>query len=129
VIVVSDTSVITALLQISQIELLPRLYTKVILPESVHEELRRSHADLPSFLIVQKAQNRSDVAVLEKLLDKGKGKAKPSSFPLRSMPMPCLWMKPKAGKSPDPKVCVSSGCWVSWCRPDEAEKLDLWPRY
>jgi len=46
--VVSDTSVITALLQIGQIELLPRLYTKVVLPEAVHEELGRAHSDLPS---------------------------------------------------------------------------------
>ncbi|NJK91977.1 MAG: DUF3368 domain-containing protein [Blastochloris sp.] len=74
-IVVSDTSVITSLLQIGQIGLLPQLYARVVLPEAVYEELGRAHSDLPSFLIVQKVQNRSDVVALEKLLDKGESEA------------------------------------------------------
>ncbi len=51
-IVVSDTSPITSLLQIGQVELLATLYREVIIPEAVAEELRRGHSTLPSFVNV-----------------------------------------------------------------------------
>lgn len=40
-IIVSDTSPITSLLSIDQIELLPQLYTTVFIPKGVEEELLR----------------------------------------------------------------------------------------
>jgi len=46
-IVVSDTSPITALLTVGAEVLLPRLFDEVIIPGAVRAELLRSHPDLP----------------------------------------------------------------------------------
>lgn len=51
-IIVSDTSAITALLQIQRAELLTRLYQQVFIPREVELELRQYHAVLPDFLQV-----------------------------------------------------------------------------
>ena len=42
-IVVSDTSPLTALLTVGEAELLPKLFLEVIIPEAVRGELLRSH--------------------------------------------------------------------------------------
>lgn len=72
-IVVSDTSPITNLIQVDQLEFLPALFGKIVIPESVFEELNRlpeqqtllQHID---WLQVTKVQNRTLVnALLEKL--------------------------------------------------------------
>ncbi len=70
-IVVSDTSVVTALLQLGQIEILRSLYGEVILPKAVEHELLRAHESLPPFLVVQSATNREMVRSLEQTLDRG----------------------------------------------------------
>jgi len=75
VIVVSDTSVVTALLQLGQIEILRSLYGEVILPKAVQHELLRSHNSLPSFLVVQSAADREMVRSLEEILDRGESEA------------------------------------------------------
>ena len=46
-IVVSDTSPLTALLAIGEIELLHRLFDEVIIPGAVRRELVVHHVDLP----------------------------------------------------------------------------------
>ena len=46
-IVVSDTSCITALLNIDQAEILHRLYNTVVTPIAVERELLRHHSTLP----------------------------------------------------------------------------------
>ena len=74
-IVVSDTSVVTALLQLGQIEILRSLYGEVILPKAVQHELLRSHNSLPSFLVVQSAADREMVRSLEEILDRGESEA------------------------------------------------------
>ena len=51
-IIVSDTSAITALIQIGRVELLARLYERVIIPTAVGTELRRAHPILPDFIEV-----------------------------------------------------------------------------
>lgn len=51
-IVVSDTSPITALLQIGRIELLASIYGEVFIPRAVSEELAVVHAALPEFVHV-----------------------------------------------------------------------------
>jgi len=51
-IVVSDTSAITALLQIGQAELLSALYGDVFIPEAVRDELTATHKQLPVFIRV-----------------------------------------------------------------------------
>lgn len=50
--VVSDTSPLTALLQIGRAELLRQLFTRVIIPPAVQAELRREHPTLPEWLEV-----------------------------------------------------------------------------
>src|SRR4051794_41087038 len=52
-VVVSDTSPLTALLQIGRAELLPALFEEIFVPAAVHEELSRSHDSLPVWLKVQ----------------------------------------------------------------------------
>jgi predicted nucleic acid-binding protein len=51
-IVVSDTSAITALLQTGQEEILATLYSDVIIPREVESELLRFHAGIPAFIRV-----------------------------------------------------------------------------
>ena len=46
-IVVSDTSPLTALLTVGQSDILPKLFDKVIVPEAVRGELLRNHPRLP----------------------------------------------------------------------------------
>jgi predicted nucleic acid-binding protein len=74
-IVVSDTSVITALLQVGRHGLLQDLYETVLIPEAVHRELNRSHPALPGFLEVRAAANRAKVARLTADLDLGEAEA------------------------------------------------------
>ena len=52
-IVVSDTSPLTALLRIGAADLLPRLFSVVVIPEAVKRELQRTHPELPSWLRVE----------------------------------------------------------------------------
>ena len=49
-IVVSDTSPVTALLTVGEADLLPALFTEVVVPEVVRKELLRSHRSLPAWL-------------------------------------------------------------------------------
>ena len=51
-IVVSDTSALTALIQIGQVEVLARLYEQVVIPAAVEDELLQEHVSLPHFLRV-----------------------------------------------------------------------------
>ena len=47
-IVVSDTSPLTALLTIGEAHILPQLFGEVIIPQAVRGELLRSHRQLPA---------------------------------------------------------------------------------
>jgi len=49
-IVVSDTSAITSLLQIGRVELLARIYGDVFIPSAVGRELAVFHRELPTFI-------------------------------------------------------------------------------
>jgi len=53
VIVVSDTSPLSALITIGRADLLVTLFGKVYMPPAVEFELRQFHASLPPFLILQ----------------------------------------------------------------------------
>jgi predicted nucleic acid-binding protein len=57
-IVVSDTSPVTALLTVGQVDLLARLFGEVVIPEAVQRELLKSHTRLPEWLRVQRLHNR-----------------------------------------------------------------------
>ena len=56
-IVVSDTSPLTALLTVGEEDLLTRLFDEVVIPEAVRDELLRHHARLPHWLRVASVQN------------------------------------------------------------------------
>lgn len=73
--VVSDTSPLTALLQIGQADLLPTLFDQVIIPPTVRDELLRFHESLPGFLVVKAIQDQSAVEALNQELDLGEAEA------------------------------------------------------
>jgi len=56
-IIVSDTSPLSALLTINQAELLKVIFGEVIIPNAVCSELLRFHPRLPEWLRVQAAAN------------------------------------------------------------------------
>jgi predicted nucleic acid-binding protein len=56
-IVVSDTSPITALLAVEKMELLKQLFGEVVIPNAVETELLRTHPVLPAWLRVQSLQD------------------------------------------------------------------------
>jgi predicted nucleic acid-binding protein len=64
-IVISDTSSITTLLQIGKAGLLRQLYDQVLIPESVRSELLVSHPSLPEFL---RCETVHDFRTVERLL-------------------------------------------------------------
>ena len=74
-IVVSDTSVVTSLIQIGQLALLQKLHGKVLIPRAVHQELLHSHQVLPEFLEVREILNHKMAARLEAELDLGEAEA------------------------------------------------------
>ena len=55
--VVSDTSQLTALLKIGRADLLQQLFSEVFIPPAVETELLRSHSILPEWLKVRKPRN------------------------------------------------------------------------
>ncbi|MCW5553465.1 MAG: DUF3368 domain-containing protein [Verrucomicrobiae bacterium] len=74
-IVVSDTSAITSLLQIGRAALLTQLYQTVLIPPAVHAELLKSHPVIPSFLQIRIVADRNKVAELAAELDSGEAEA------------------------------------------------------
>ena len=48
--VVSDTTPLTALLQIGRADLLPLLFARILIPPAVRDELLREHPTLPTWL-------------------------------------------------------------------------------
>ena len=74
-IVVSDTSAITALLQIGRGELLKELYHEVLIPDAVRHELIQAHPVLPAFLRCEQVVNTVEVQRLRIELDMGEAEA------------------------------------------------------
>ncbi|HEY5043269.1 MAG TPA: DUF3368 domain-containing protein [Verrucomicrobiae bacterium] len=74
-IVVSDTSPITTLLQIGKADLLHKLYGEVLIPEAVRAELSASHQSLPDFFQCVAAADREEVKRLLAELDPGEAEA------------------------------------------------------
>ncbi len=62
-IVVSDTSPLTALLTVGEAELLPKLFHEVIIPEAVRAELLRSHPSLPGWLRVASVKDTAQAGL------------------------------------------------------------------
>jgi predicted nucleic acid-binding protein len=74
-IVVSDTTAITSLLQINQCELLAQLYGEVVIPAAVRDELLAAHQNLPEFLRVRTVRQQSEVQRLRADIDLGEAEA------------------------------------------------------
>jgi hypothetical protein len=74
-IVVSDASPITSLLQVGHCELLRSLFGEVLIPPAVNVELRRFHETLPTFVQVREVRDKQVIEALETLLDRGEAEA------------------------------------------------------
>jgi hypothetical protein len=74
-IVVSDTSPLTALLTVGEAELLPRLFTEVIIPTAVQNELLHHHGRLPGWLRVVRVQDAAQTEKYSQLVDAGEAEA------------------------------------------------------
>jgi uncharacterized protein len=74
-IVVSDTSPMTALLTVGQSDLLARIFGEVLIPEAVQAELLRAHTVLPAWLKVQPARDRAKVRTYMQKVDLGEAEA------------------------------------------------------
>ena len=74
-IVVSDTSPITALLAVQQAELLKQLFGEVVIPNAVETELLRTHPTLPAWLRVQPLQNSAKANLYARSVDRGEAEA------------------------------------------------------
>lgn len=67
-IVVSDTSPITALITVREIELLQNLFGEVFIPEAVRVELLRSHSELPDWLQCRRVATQTAVDRFAKIV-------------------------------------------------------------
>lgn len=74
-IVVSDTSVVTALIQIGRIDLLSEIFGGVVIPEAVADELAVSHVALPAWIRTMCVRNKRVVEDLCIELDAGESEA------------------------------------------------------
>lgn len=74
-IVVSDTSVVTALIQIGRIDLLTEVFGGVVIPEAVADELRVSHLALPVWIQIKGVRDKQVVRDLCVELDAGESEA------------------------------------------------------
>jgi len=73
--VVSDTSPISALLQIGRAELLEKLFGTVCIPPAVNDELIRFHSALPTFIDVRVVFDQARVKSFLNQLDLGEAEA------------------------------------------------------
>lgn len=74
-IVVSDTSVISALIQIGRAELLSEIFGAVVIPQAVADELMVCHINLPVWIQVREVRNRNAVHKWTESLDLGESEA------------------------------------------------------
>lgn len=74
-IVVSNMSAITDLLQVGQAGLLEKLYLRILVPEAVRNELLKSHPALPPFLHCVPVTNFAEVRRLLDEIDLGEAEA------------------------------------------------------
>ena len=73
--VVSDTSTLTALLQIGKDGLLAVLFGRVFIPPGVRDELLRFHSTLPGYLETRGILGQETVDALARELDRGEAEA------------------------------------------------------
>jgi predicted nucleic acid-binding protein len=74
-IVVSDTSPLTALLTVGQCDILTKLFDEVVIPEAVRDELSRSHSQLPEWLRVATVNDTARLKQYAQAVDAGEAEA------------------------------------------------------
>ncbi|HXP63363.1 MAG TPA: DUF3368 domain-containing protein [Dongiaceae bacterium] len=74
-IVVSDTSPLTALLTVGEAGILVDLFREVLIPEAVRDELLRSHPSLPAWLRVAAVKDRTQTSRYAQIVDAGEAEA------------------------------------------------------
>jgi hypothetical protein len=74
-IVVSDTSPLTALLTVGAADILLKLFSEVIIPERVRDELLRGHPEIPSWLRVAAIANQAQARHYAQMVDAGEAEA------------------------------------------------------
>lgn len=79
-VIVSDTSPITSLIQINQLDLIHKVFGNVVIPESVYAELcrvpnQKDVLDNHTWIFIQKANDRLKVEELSTELDAGEAEA------------------------------------------------------
>jgi len=75
VIVVSDSSALSALIDLNKVELLRSLYSQIIIPEAVRDEILRKRPTLPPGIEIGICINKADVQRLEVALGRGEAEA------------------------------------------------------
>jgi predicted nucleic acid-binding protein len=75
VIVVSDTSALSALIQINRTDLLQRLYQRIAIPFAVRDELLKFHRSIPLGIDVLNCDDRTAVERLQNRLGLGESQA------------------------------------------------------
>jgi len=118
-IVVSDTSPITALLTVGAESLLTRLFAEVVIPGAVRDELLRSHSPLPPWLQVEVVQNFTKVQQFARTVDIGEAEAIELALELHSMQTACSSMSARADDWPRRKAFPLSACWALCCYPGD----------
>ena len=73
--VVSDASALTSLIQVNRVEVLARLYGEICIPEAVQKELLRTHSVLPEFVRVRPTESKAELQRLCAELDLGEAEA------------------------------------------------------
>jgi uncharacterized protein len=66
-VVVSDTSPVTSLIQIGRIDLLQRCFEKILIPRAVENELLAYHSKLPEFLRVAAVTTPPSAELLQEI--------------------------------------------------------------
>lgn len=74
-IVVSDTSPLTALLIIGESDLLAKLFGEVIIPPAVKSELLKTHSTFPAWLQVQSLRDTTKAGIYAQRVDRGEAEA------------------------------------------------------
>jgi predicted nucleic acid-binding protein len=74
-IVVSDTSAITSLLQIGRADILTRIYSEIFIPGAVRDELLQGHSSIPDFIQYRAVADHAGVQRLLAELDLGEAEA------------------------------------------------------
>ena len=74
--VVSDSTTLIILLDLDRLDLLSNLFSKVVIPKAVYNEITfKKNFKLPNFIKIKDAQNIELIKRLQMLLDKGESEA------------------------------------------------------